>query len=501
MISYEQAIENYINVKPLQKSEENITLYCATYKETGHKVLLKESPVRNKALYEGLLRQKHRNVCVIYQITEIQKSSVEGIQELLLVEMEFIRGETLAEYIRKNGVLNTEEAVDLSIQICDGLEFLHHHGMIHRDLSPHNILITKEGNVKIIDFDSSILSAQAKKSANTVYYTYGCTAGEVTTGKKVDKRADIYSLGRVVNFMLTGSTLGNDFKPKLKPSQIRLSQIITKCSKEQAKDRYKSVDLVKKKLKKVCSKNNVISKRKANIKLTVGVIGAFALSLLVFIMIYYTPAPDYSDKYSKLAQISDRWNYIYYDMDVAKDYDDAIEKLEEIIAEGDGTENVYIQYAKCLIGKENYDSAAEALITYLREEYKYPNLTSEMRDSYVLLTSLESQVSKEELTKIEQAKSNASEYIDIWKNAADKFRKKDFDGAIKLVDELLKFGARIDVTYFLKIECLLGKNDRRRAKEVYNEYIENKEQLEGNEIVDYNTIDYMYKDELYEKIR
>jgi tetratricopeptide (TPR) repeat protein len=246
--------------------------------------------------------------------------------------------------------------------------------------------------------------------------------------------------------------------------------------------------------------NNTITKRNANIKLAIGMSVAFLIGLSIFSVFCYVPEPDNSDKYAELGQISQQWSDIYYYMDVTKDYDSALKKLDEIM-EDTGAENVYLYYAKCLVGKGEYDNAAESLITYIKKIYKYPNMTSKTKDSYVFLQSLENQVSKEELEKIIKVKKEAEKYIDKWEQASDKLKNQDYDGAIEIIDELIDEGAKIDVAYFMKIECLLGKGEKSKAQAVYKEYMEKKDKLEGYEIVDYSTADYNYLEEIYEKIK
>lgn len=499
MMYFEQVIENYTNIKPISQSKDEemiFTTYSANSKQTGQKVVLKETDIRKKELFERIVNQSHNNVCKINNVYSTQKTCSDTECWVLLVEMEYIEGETLAEYIKQRGILNIEDTVDLSLQLCDGLDFLHKNGIIHKDLSISNVMIEKSGRIKIIDFGYSRVEDSSKDYETTNIYTYGSTAPEVTAGEKVDKRADIYSLGKIINFMLTGETYGVKYKGK-----FRLARIIQKCIKVQPKDRYKNIKQTKKDLIKVNPQNNTITRSRANIRVAVSAAIAFVLGLIFFTLVFYTPEPDNSDKYDEMAKYGQLWSDIYYDMDVSKDYDDAIEKLETVIAEGNKGENISVCYAKCLMGKGEYDRAAEELITYLRDVYRYPNITTDTKESYVLLVSLESKVSAKELEKIAQVKSDASKYIDKWNDATGKFNNKDYAGAIEIIDEIFAAGAKVDVTYFLKMECLLGMNKKSEAKAVYNDYIEAKDNNEGYERVEYDTVDYQYETELYNRVR
>ena len=127
-------------------------------------------------------------------------------QNLHYIIMEYVDGETLKEYITRHGRLSIDEAVKFTIAIAEGLEHAHAMGIVHCDIKPHNVIITRTGRVKVTDFGI----ARAMNATNTVMYTNSILGSahylspEQASGKPVDGNTDIYSLGVVLYEMLTG---------------------------------------------------------------------------------------------------------------------------------------------------------------------------------------------------------------------------------------------------------------------------------------------------------
>lgn len=139
----------------------------------------------------------HPNVVSIYDVGQEEDTH--------FIVMEYIEGHNLNEIIQERAPLQTEEAVRISIQICDALEHAHQNRIIHRDIKPHNILIGKNGRVKVTDFGiaravTSSTITQTGSVVGSVHYFSPEHAKGVSTGEK----SDLYSLGIVLYQMLTG---------------------------------------------------------------------------------------------------------------------------------------------------------------------------------------------------------------------------------------------------------------------------------------------------------
>jgi beta-lactam-binding protein with PASTA domain len=139
----------------------------------------------------------HTNIVSIYDVGH------SGDTYYLVMEM--VEGRNLKELIKENGPFPIDKAIAIAKQICDALEHAHEHQIIHRDIKPHNIIITKDGVVKVTDFGiaRAVSTATVTHSGNimgSVHYF----SPEQARGEIADERSDIYSLGVVIYEMLTG---------------------------------------------------------------------------------------------------------------------------------------------------------------------------------------------------------------------------------------------------------------------------------------------------------
>lgn len=139
----------------------------------------------------------HNNIVSIYDV-----GSEDNINYIV---MELVTGKTLKEYIRENAPLDVETTLKISIQIAKALECAHKNRIIHRDIKPHNILITEEEIIKVTDFGiAKAASAETITHTNKVIGSAHYFSPEQAKGKIVDNRTDIYSFGIVIYEMVTG---------------------------------------------------------------------------------------------------------------------------------------------------------------------------------------------------------------------------------------------------------------------------------------------------------
>jgi len=139
----------------------------------------------------------HPNIVNIYDVGQDK--------DIHYLVMEYIKGKTLKELITERAPLPLNEVIDIVKQICDALEHAHENSIVHRDIKPHNIIITRGGRVKVTDFGI----ARAVSTA-TVTHTRGIIGSvhyfspEQAKGEITDEKSDIYSLGIVLYEMVTG---------------------------------------------------------------------------------------------------------------------------------------------------------------------------------------------------------------------------------------------------------------------------------------------------------
>ncbi len=139
----------------------------------------------------------HPNIVKIFDV------SVKA--RLKYIVMERVEGITLKSYMQKKGALSREEVISYSEQVLRALEHAHSKGIVHRDIKPQNIMLLKNGRVKVTDFGIAVLPSGDRnpdgKAIGTVYYI----SPEQASGKETDTRSDLYSLGILMYEMATGT--------------------------------------------------------------------------------------------------------------------------------------------------------------------------------------------------------------------------------------------------------------------------------------------------------
>lgn len=196
----------------------------------------------------------HPNIVNVYDVGEEN-----GIYYIV---MELIEGITLKKYIEKKARLSVKEAVSIAIQVSMGIEAAHNNHIIHRDIKPQNIIISKEGKVKVTDFGIA-KAATSNTITSNVMGSVHYTSPEQARGGYSDEKSDVYSLGITMFEMLTGrvpfngeTTVAIAIKHIQEPlpsprdfvSEIPVSveQIVFKCCQKSPDRRYQTMaELVK----------------------------------------------------------------------------------------------------------------------------------------------------------------------------------------------------------------------------------------------------------------
>jgi serine/threonine protein kinase/Tfp pilus assembly protein PilF len=204
---------------------------------------------------------RHKHVCGMYDLGEKEGA--------YFITMEYIRGEDLKNLIRKMGQLSAGQSITIAKQVCDGLSEAHRLGVVHRDLKPQNIMIDKQGDVRIMDFGiARSLEAKGITGAGVMIGTPEYMSPEQVEGKEVDLRSDIYSLGIILYEMVTGRvpfegdtpfTVGVKQKsetpqnPKELNPQIPddLNRVILRCLEKDKENRHQSTAEVRTELENI----------------------------------------------------------------------------------------------------------------------------------------------------------------------------------------------------------------------------------------------------------
>lgn len=198
---------------------------------------------------QAAARLSHPNIVNVYDVVD------EG--NLHYIVMELIEGITLKSYIEKKGFLENKEAIGIAIQVAQGIAAAHEQHIIHRDIKPQNIIISRDGNVKVADF--GIARAVSSQTMNaTAVGSVHYISPEQARGGYCDEKSDIYSFGITMYEMVTGRVpfegdntvavaLAHLETPITPPSQLNpvvssgLEQIILKCTQKKPDRRYSSI--------------------------------------------------------------------------------------------------------------------------------------------------------------------------------------------------------------------------------------------------------------------
>jgi len=195
----------------------------------------------------------HPNIATIH--------SIEEADDEVFIVMEYINGVELKEKIA-SGPVKQNEAIDIIVKIADGLKTAHNKGIVHRDIKSSNIMVTYEGQVKIMDFGlAKVKGSGLVTRVGTTMGTAAYMSPEQVSGEKVDQRSDIWSLGIILYELLTGELpFKADYdaawtylilnKDPLKPSELdrkipaHLDSIVLKMLEKDKDKRYSKIEEV-----------------------------------------------------------------------------------------------------------------------------------------------------------------------------------------------------------------------------------------------------------------
>ena len=210
----------------------------------------------------------HPNIVNIYDV-----GSEDNIYYIV---MEYIKGKTLKEIITENGKLTPERTINYSIQIAEALQHAHNNHIVHRDIKPHNIMVTDDGRIKVTDFGiARAVTSTTMTNTSSVIGSVHYFSPEQARGKFTDEKSDIYSLGIVMYEMITGKVPFEGESPisialkhveeeVIPPSKIdatvpeNIEYIIMKCVRKKQIERYKNAGELLRDLRKIKYSNGEI---------------------------------------------------------------------------------------------------------------------------------------------------------------------------------------------------------------------------------------------------
>ena len=138
-------------------------------------------------------------------IVQIFDSGLDEPSGRHFIVMEYIEGQSCAEILRDDGWVEVDEAVSIIAQACEGLDYAHRHGVVHRDVKPGNLLRAREGEVKLADFGIAKATEQSSiTQVGSVLGTAAYLAPEQARGEEAGPRADLYALGVVAYQLISG---------------------------------------------------------------------------------------------------------------------------------------------------------------------------------------------------------------------------------------------------------------------------------------------------------
>ncbi len=207
-------------------------------KKNGSEILRLRHKTQNKDLvlrsypkpieaYQSLKSITHQNIPVVYDVVNLEDGQI--------VLEEFISGLTVAE-ILEEGKYTYHGAKQVIYSVANALLALRSLNIVHRDIKPENIVISQNGCVKLIDFNASRVHTKQKKKDTVALGTIGYAPPEQFGISQSDEKSDIYSIGVLLNVMLTG------VHPSKKLARGKAGRIVLKCTQIDPQSRFSSIE-------------------------------------------------------------------------------------------------------------------------------------------------------------------------------------------------------------------------------------------------------------------
>src|SRR5437867_3845087 len=190
-------------------------VYLAEDQELGRRVAIKilNSRHGNDDQFIERFRREAKNAAALNHPNIVSIYDRGEAEDTYYIAMEFLDGRTLKELIISRGPAPLNVAIEYARQILSALRFAHRHGIVHRDIKPHNVLVDAEGRVKVTDFGIARAGTSQMTEAGSIVGTAQYLSPEQARGSPVDQRSDVYSLGIVLYELLTGTVPFNGDTP------------------------------------------------------------------------------------------------------------------------------------------------------------------------------------------------------------------------------------------------------------------------------------------------
>src|SRR5437763_5936214 len=245
-------------------------VYLAEDQELGRRVAIKIRNGRhaNDAQFIERFRREAKNAAGLSHpniVSIYDRGEAEGTY---YIAMEYLDGRSLKELIVSRGPAPVQLAIDYARQILAAVRFAHRHAIVHRDIKPHNVLVDREGRVKVTDFGIARAGTSQMTETGSIVGTAQYLSPEQARGGEVDQRSDLYSLGVVLYELVTGKTpfegdtpveiaMKHLSTPPQPPSKLRpdipreLDLVVLRALAKNPDDRYQSADEMEADLERV----------------------------------------------------------------------------------------------------------------------------------------------------------------------------------------------------------------------------------------------------------